>query len=495
MADIIVSAANLEEFTVQSVAPIEFLVSGALAGPAGAPGTVGATGPAGAQGLAGATGVQGTAGPTGSQGIQGSTGPEGAQGPIGATGAAGASGSSGLTKALTQTAHAFAVGDAVRYSPTLSTYVKAQANDIFTTSVDGIVSIVTDANNFTITTGGYISGLSGLTAGRNYLSAATAGGLTTIPPVGNNTVIKPLLHAVSATAGYVQIGRGAVNIVSNTSPRVGVNFGLQSTFDAAYYAKWLSWVGRYTRLLRFSIPSWDATSGIANIKLGVVMARDLGFKTSYGVTAAGTGHNLTYVNGWQAAVDTAAAWADANGVDTFYIGNEEDWWINQGGITGITESALQNWVLAKATSLKTLYPKMKIVYSTAEGEITNWQTKGTGSLDGLGFNAYGDKAHFVGLLPYLKSLFGGVLFLSEWGPQYPYAQCKLAVGSGGLGYTDAQYKQNWADIEQAIRDASITAYMFDFDWGGAYGTVTDWGLYNGDGTFKPGFDQIFRIPR
>lgn len=95
MADIVVSAVNVEEFTVQSAAPVEFVVSGALIGPAGVPGADGATGPTGPQGVAGAIGPQGVAGATGAQGIQGSTGPVGANGASGLPGVTGSPGPAG----------------------------------------------------------------------------------------------------------------------------------------------------------------------------------------------------------------------------------------------------------------------------------------------------------------------------------------------------------------------------------------------------------------
>jgi hypothetical protein len=394
----------------------------------------------------------------------------------------GGGGSANTTLSVAQAAHGFVVGNAVYHNGT--TFAKSNASAPATAYCSGIVSAVANTNTFTITTDGIITGLSGLTAGSKYFLSTTAGALSAAAPLGNNTVTKPVLMATSTTDGIVRVERGTVNVVTSTYARMGINFGT-TALTATECQKHLQWLRRYIKVLRINIPSWDDATGITNTKATALMAKRMGFETSYGVTAAGTGHDVTYLNGWKSAVDTAAAWAYANGIETFYIGNEEDWWINQGGITGSTELALQTWILAKAVSLKASYPTMRIVYSTAEGEILNWQTSGTAGLDGLGFNCYGNKAHFDGLLPYIKGLFGTKLFISECGPVSPYAQF---IVDGG---TDTTYRQNWTDIVSSLKTNNLNAYAFDYDWGGSYGTVTDWGFYNGDGTYKPGIEELF----
>lgn len=114
-----------------------------------------------------------------------------------------------ITKAINQTGHGFAVQDVVYY--TGSAYAKAKADAAATAEVVGIVSTVTDANNFTMTLSGYISGLSGLTAGTIYfLSDATAGLLTATEPTTATYISKPLLTADSTTSGYMVNNRGKV---------------------------------------------------------------------------------------------------------------------------------------------------------------------------------------------------------------------------------------------------------------------------------------------
>ncbi len=399
-----------------------------------------------------------------------------------------------FVKEVTQTAHGLSVGNVVYFNGT--NYVKAKAVLTYAgdrqSDVIGVVSAVASANAFTITLDGIVSGLSGLTAGTiYYLSPTTSGLLASTPPVTDSTVVRPVLYAISATTGELQIGRGRVNAVSRTYSRMGINFGYSQQTDLAAATQDLLYLGRYTNRLRITIPSWNDTSGITNVRALVLLAQSMGFKTSYGVTAAGTGHDATYVDGWLDQVNIEAAWADTNGVDTFYIGNEEDWWTTIGGITGYTTAQIQTMVLAKAAELRGLYPTMRLVYSTAEGEFLAWDAIGNGSdvnwqyLDAFGINMY--NADFAGTLEYGLTLgFGSKLFLSEWADEETYV-------NGGK--TASAYRAELLLRRQAIEDSGIDAYFFTFDWGGDYSTTDDWGLYNGDHTYKPGFEQIFSIPR
>lgn len=423
------------------------------------------------------------------RGLPGAAGPTGMPGAIGFTGLTGPAGAAadGSTP-INQAAHGLVVGDAIRYNGTA--YVKSKADVPESAYVIGIVTAVASVNDFTYATSGAIP-LSGLTAGSPYfLSDLIAGTLTAMPPTANATVVKPLVMATSTTIGSIKIERGSVNVVSRTYSRLGINFGVNGVaFNAAYAANHLQYVGRYTRNLRLSIPSWNDTTGISSMRQLVAVARDAGFKTSYGVTAAGTGHNLAYYNSWKAQVIIEAAWAAVNGVDTFYIGNEEDWFVEIGGFagSGLTQNSVQNDVLAMATTLRASYPTMRLVYSTAQGCVAGWNTHNTGNLNALGFNMYDTVAAFSASLDYFLTLsFANKMFISEWGANGPYPS---------LGITAQQYRDDLAARLVKIRSTGIEAYFFTYDWGGSYGTSTDWGLYSGDGTYKPGLEQVFSIPR
>lgn len=120
-----------------------------------------------------------------------------------------------VKKEITQASHGFAVGDVLKLSG--STYAKAQADSAANSEVVGIVSAVDGSDDFTLTTNGYISGLSSLTAGTVYfLDPDTAGALTSTEPSGEGEISKPLLVATSTTAGYLANFRG-VQVTDSTS--------------------------------------------------------------------------------------------------------------------------------------------------------------------------------------------------------------------------------------------------------------------------------------
>lgn len=112
-----------------------------------------------------------------------------------------------LGTSIAQTAHGLAVGNVIRFNGT--NYVKAQGDTAANAEVVGVVASVPNANTFTFVATGYITGLSSLTAGSVYfLSSATAGLLTTTEPSGSGQVSKPILQAITTTAGWVYNMRG-----------------------------------------------------------------------------------------------------------------------------------------------------------------------------------------------------------------------------------------------------------------------------------------------
>ena len=123
-------------------------------------------------------------------------------------------GGNGATKLVAQTSHGFTVGQPVYFNGTA--YALANASTDATSEALGIVSAVVDANDFKLTGLGYITGLSGLTAGSTYYLGTTAGTLSATQPSTAGQVSKPMFVADSATSGYVIQSRGVV--VSSSGP-------------------------------------------------------------------------------------------------------------------------------------------------------------------------------------------------------------------------------------------------------------------------------------
>lgn len=104
------------------------------------------------------------------------------------------------SKQINQSSHGFVVGNWLRYNGT--NYVLADATTGPNSEVLGVVSAVTDVDNFELVAGGWVT-LSGLTIGNQYLSN-TPGQISTT----EGTVIKSVGYAVSSTEMFVRILHG-----------------------------------------------------------------------------------------------------------------------------------------------------------------------------------------------------------------------------------------------------------------------------------------------
>jgi hypothetical protein len=110
---------------------------------------------------------------------------------------------------ITQNAHGFSVGNVLYFNGTV--YALAKADTVTTAEVVGIVSAVANVNNFTLLMEGWLSTLTGLTAGSTYfLSDAVAGLLTTTEPTATGHISKPLIIAVSTTGAIMTNMRGKI---------------------------------------------------------------------------------------------------------------------------------------------------------------------------------------------------------------------------------------------------------------------------------------------
>ena len=196
---------------------------------------------------------------------------------IASTGGGGGSGAN-TSNSIAQTSHGFAVGDWIYYSSISAAYVKARADIDISAEVVGVVSAVADANNFTLVHVGYVTGLSGLTAGTSYyLSAVTAGAITSTVPTAAGHVNKPLLVASSTTAGYVIQSRGFIVGSSN-------NVGLAGS-DWIAYTPTTQGYGTISSVEMFYRRVGDSVQILGNFTLGTTTAVEAQIGLPTGLTS------------------------------------------------------------------------------------------------------------------------------------------------------------------------------------------------------------------
>ena len=137
---------------------------------------------------------------------------------------------SSSTITVTQAAHGLSVGNVLRFDGV--DYVLAQADSAANAEVAGMINEVVNANTFTLTQNGEVSGLTGLTAGDLlYLDPVTPGALTSVQPVSPN-VIAPLMIATTTTVGlfFANTSAGTMSVQDSASIAVtgGTATGLTS---------------------------------------------------------------------------------------------------------------------------------------------------------------------------------------------------------------------------------------------------------------------------
>ena len=111
-----------------------------------------------------------------------------------------------LVKTVSQ-AHSFVVGDVVRFDSSVGEFVKAQANTALNAEVVGVVSSVATGTFEMVISGAVdlssVSYLSGITAPVMFLSASTAGRVSSSPPSLIGSVIKPILIRNELSQKYI----------------------------------------------------------------------------------------------------------------------------------------------------------------------------------------------------------------------------------------------------------------------------------------------------
>lgn len=176
-------------------------------------------------------------------------------------------GGGGTVDKVTQASHGFVSGDIGKaLYLNASAYTFALASAANTAEVVGVISRIIDSNNFEITLSGEISGLTGLVAGEVYfLSASSAGVLTTTEPTTVGQVSIPVGIASSTTTLYVAPKRGVV--VGGANARTQISLPNNTTqvvqdvsiYDAGELAGWVYIDG--TTDLRFYVQAQFVKGG------------------------------------------------------------------------------------------------------------------------------------------------------------------------------------------------------------------------------------------
>jgi hypothetical protein len=276
-----------------------------------------------------------------------------------------------------------------------------------------------------------------------------------------------------------------------TYAKLGINIGNDQIDEGSpdptvQNALDLPYLKTYFTKVRVAIPYHLDTDGVNLSKALVLAAKAAGFRVIWGVTAGAVDTDANY-NIWKnTSVPAAAAWAQANGVDEFTIGNEESWNASLGTLGTQTATDVRDDVRALCVSLRGTFTRT-ISYSDAEGTILGWDGEGIGTLDRLGINAYNTAENFGANIPYFQGLIGADKFyVSEWAAEGPYPS----------GYTDGKaYADDIASRLVALKTYDVEAYLFS--WRLPADTVgsDNWAFKRGGAAFTPGWLAAIEQPR
>ena len=132
-----------------------------------------------------------------------------------------------LSKEWQQNSHGFAVGEIIYGSE--NNWVKSIADDSGQSEMSGIVTAIKDDNTFTLSSDGYIKGLTGLSADSLYfLSDTVAGSMTSVKPTTIGFINKAVFWATSDSGGYIKhyIGDVITSINAETAAELLVLLGV-----------------------------------------------------------------------------------------------------------------------------------------------------------------------------------------------------------------------------------------------------------------------------
>lgn len=181
----------------------------------------------------------------------------------------------------------------------------------------------------------------------------------------------------------------AVIPASENSFNLGM--GLFSTTDTSLFDSYVDdLIANNIFLLRVDIPDYQNVAKLAQSKDAVTRAIAKRMKIIWGVNS-NKGNNPAYeltAANWgdfEAAVLDAAAWAEANGVYEFQLGNELEASIDG---TTLTSAQLIINLKALATAVQAVYTIGNISYTCSNSHINNWVVATRGDIDFLASNIY-----------------------------------------------------------------------------------------------------------
>jgi hypothetical protein len=225
--------------------------------------------------------------------------------------------------------------------------------------------------------------------------------------------------------------------------------------------------------IRITISDFNLPDDIAIAETAVLAAIAKGADVTWGVGCSNI--TLTAANwaDYRTAVLTAAAWAQANGVYEFVIGNEEE---RHNDDTTITDAQVRTNIRSLATEVQAIFTNGEVTYGNACLYLSDWINEGIGDLDQIGWMVYGDESWQNNVDTIIAAFGVDHAYINEWN-----------VDSGGYSWFDGDEVDEVALITQMVdyfKAAGISrAFFFLYTIPFWYGEDT-FEVLKEDGTYR-----------
>ncbi len=148
-------------------------------------------------------------------------------------------------------------------------------------------------------------------------------------------------------------------------------------------------------------------------KTAALAAIAKGFDVIWGVGSAHTKLTAANWDSYVTAVESYAAWAQANGIYEFLIGNETERHNND---TTLTDAQLRANLRSLATSVQAIFTNGDVGYGNSCEFLSNWLTEGRGDIDQLSWMIYIDEENDVwkNNVDAMVAAFGNHTYINEF---------------------------------------------------------------------------------
>ena len=335
------------------------------------------------------------------------------------------------------------VYDTVNVSENITSQASPQAMSVYdsvnvsegvtTLEANLIVSVfdsVTVAENISTIQANYVpSVFSGVTVTENITAGTTPKIINVFDSI---EVSEDVTGATTSPNNYSVNVSDNINVseyVSQSKLMIWSGMGMQmfSTSDNLWYAEdsvfdqqVLTLIANGFTTIRLDLCTYDDTDAIARSKAAALRAMVAGLNVVWGIASDGD-HILTSTTwpGFSTAVQSAATWAEANGIWEFQIGNEEEYHNDD---DTLTDTQLIANLKSLATTVQGIFTSGNVSYSTSIDFVSNWQTAGKGDIDLLAWTVYttgnSEPVPWENAIDEISSTWGASAYVSEFSPSW-----------------------------------------------------------------------------